>query len=222
MRSGKIFLVLKFVFISILLIFLVNFFGIPSLNRYLEKSTVFVSERIDYDFNNPPSILISRGDKKAKKIMEGCLNLNHGYEASVQCVDNKLPTKEQMILREGRQKAHQTKSQPTTTLGSWHVDFDEHLWQGKRYILEKYLLEPYEWLDLTFFNETISIEFIDPKFYFKAYKYLTIPKLTYFVQSGEESYLEIVAERFHLLNRPSKPCNSFKEYTFSKCIKVTS
>lgn len=220
MRSAKIFLVLKFVFISILLFFLVNFFGLPSLDRYLEKSTVFVNERIDYDFNNPPSILISRGDKKAKKVIEGCLNLNHGYEASVQCVDNKLPTKEQIILGEGRSN-QQTMFQPTM-LGSWRLDFDEHLWQGKRYILEKYQLEPYEWLDLTFFNETISIEFIDPKFYLKAYKYLTIPKLQFFVESGKMSYLEIVAERFHLLNLPSKPCNNSEDYMFSKCVKVTN
>ena len=202
-----------------MLICLLKFFGLPSLDRYLEKSTVFVNERIDYDFKSPPSILISRGDMKVKKVLEGCLNLNHSYEASVQCFDNKLPTKEQIILGEGRSDG--ATFQPTM-LGTWRLDFDEHLWQGKRYILEKYQLEPYEWLDLTFFNETISIQFIDPTFYFKAYKYLTIPKLEFFIESGKMSYLEIVAERFHLLKRPSKPCNSSEEYTFSKCVKVTN
>ena len=218
MRFAKILLTFKILFISILLILLVNFFGLPSLERYLEKSTVFVDEKVDYDFNNPPSILVSRGNKKSAKIMENCLNLNDSYEAAVQCIDNKLPKKEQVILGEGTTNA-QAMFKPTS-FGSWRIDFDESLWLGKMYVLEKYQLEPNEWLDLTFLNETVTIEFIDPKFYFRVYKTLTLPKLKLFVESGKLSYLEIVAERFHLLNRPSNPCIRSEEYSFSKCVEV--
>ena len=83
MRSAKILIVSKLIFISFLLIFLVNFFGIPSLERYLEKSTVFVNERVDYDFNNPPPIMITRGNMKSVEAIEQCLKLNDTYEAAV-------------------------------------------------------------------------------------------------------------------------------------------
>ena len=218
MRSDKILMVSKFLFISILLIFLVNFFGLPSLERYLEKSTVFVDEKVDYDFDNPPSLLVSRGNKKSAELIEQCLSLNESYEAAVQCIDDKLPTKEQIILEEGTTNV-QGVFKPTS-LGLWRMDFDESLWLGKMYILEKYYLEPNEWLYLTFPNERIAIEFIDPKFYFRVYKSMTIPKLKLFVQPEKLSYLEIVAERFHLLDRPSNPCIRSEEYSFSKCVEV--
>ena len=218
MRFAKILLTFKILFISILLILLVNFFGLPSLERYLEKSTVFVDEKVDYDFNNPPSILVSRGNKKSAELIEQCLSLNESYEASVQCINQELPTNEQIILEEGTSNA-QAMFKPTS-LGSWRMDFDEGMWLGKMYILEKYYLEPNEWLYLKFLNETITLEFIDPKFYFRVYKTLTIPKLKLFVQPGKLSYLEIVAERFHLLDRPSNPCIRSEEYSFSKCVEV--
>ena len=217
MRSAKILLVSKFIFISFLLIFLVNFFGIPSLERYLEKSTVFVNERVDYDFNNPPPIMITRGNMKSVEAIEQCLKLNDTYEAAVQCIDNKVPTKDQMILEE-RKTGHQDLSLPS--LGSWRMYFDQQFYLGKSFILEKYQIEPIEWLNLRFFNETITLQFIDPKFYFRAYKYLTIPKLEFFVQPGKTTYLEIVAERFRLLDRPSKPCIRSEEYSFTKCLEV--
>ena len=147
MRSAKILIVSKLIFISFLLIFLVNFFGIPSLERYLEKSTVFVNERVDYDFNNPPPIMITRGNMKSVEAIEQCLNLNDTYEAAVQCIDNKVPTKDQMILEESK-TGHQDLSLPS--LGSWRMYFDQQFYLGKSFILEKYQIEPIEWLNLRF------------------------------------------------------------------------
>ena len=198
---------------------MVNFFGRPSIQRYLEKGTVFVDENVDYDVDNQPSILVSRGNKETNQLIEHCLNSTVDYEGAVLCINKKLLTNEQIILEEGKSNAHATFK--PSSLGSWRMDFDEHLWQGKRYILENYHLEPTEWMDLKFLNESIVMEFIDPKFYILSYKFLTMPKLMFSVQPGKISYLEIVSEQFHLLNRPSKPCISSEEYSFTKCVEVT-
>ena len=219
MAFAKILLFSKFIFISILFVSLVTFFGRPSIQRYLEKGTVFVDEKVDYDFDNLPSILVSRGNKEYGQLIEHCLNSTDDYEGTVLCIDKKLLTNEQIILEEG--KSNEQALFKPSSLGSWRMDFDETLWRGNRYILEKYNLKPTEWLDLKFLNETIVMEFFDPKFYLLSYKYLTMPKLMFFVEPGKISYLEIVSERFHLLNRPSKPCISSEEYSFTKCVEVT-
>ena len=218
MAFWKILLFSKFIFISILFISLVTFFGRPSVKRYLEKGTVFVDEKVDHDTDSLPSILVSRGTTESGPLLENCLNSTDDYESAVICIDNKLLTNEQIILDEGKSD-HQEKFKPKSL--SWRMDFDENLWRGKRYILEKYHLELKEWLVLKFLNESIILEFFDPKFYLLSYKYLTMPKLMFTVKPGYHYYLEIVSERFHLLNRPSKPCISSEDYSFTKCVEVT-
>ena len=215
MTPGNLFSFLKIIFISIF--FLIVFFGKPSLERYLEKSTVFVDEKDDYDIHNPPVILIYRGTKTAKKLMEPCLNGT--YEAAIHCIENALPNNGQIFL-EGEVTTHPQESFKPISPGSWRMDFDNQLWLGKRYFLEKYQLEPIEWLQLSFINETTVIEFIDPKFYFRSYKYQTVPKFAFYVQPGKHAYLEIVSENFHLLNRPSKPCINSVNYSLTKCVEV--
>ena len=197
---------------------MVTFFLRPSLRRYFEKGTVFVDEKVDYEMDSLPAIFVSRGNTEYGPLIEHCLDSNDDYERAVLCIDKKMLTNKEIILEEGK-STFQAMYTPIS-LGSWRMDFDEHLWRGKRYILEKYQLEPTDWLDLRFLNESIVMEFIDPKFYLISYKYLTMPKLMFTVQPGKKYYLEIVSERFHLLNRPTKPCISSEEYSFTKCVEV--
>ena len=218
MAFAKIISISKFIFVTILFISLVTFFLRPSLRRYWEKGTVFVDENVDFDMDSLPAIVVTRGNPEYGPLIEHCLNSSDDYESAVLCIDKKLLTNEQIILEEGKSNHH--KMFTAMSLGSWRMDFDEHLWRGKRYMLEKYHLEPTEWLDLGFSNETIVMEFIDPKFYLLSYKYLTMPKLMFSVEPGKKYYLEIVSEHFHLLNRPLKPCVSSEEYSFTKCVEV--
>ena len=209
-------ILLKFIFICVLTFILVNFFGKPSLERYLEKSTIFIDEQVDYDIDNPPAILVSRSS--VEEIIESCLSFDV-YQEAVKCIDDKLPSRDQIFAEVGISNNTMYKQ---VLLESWEMDFDELWWRGKMYSLRNYRLQHYEWLNLRFFNAQITMEIFDPNFYTRSYKYLTVPKYQISLKPGESTYLEIQGVQINLINKPSKSCNNSKDYSFTKCVEVIS
>ena len=105
-------------------------------------------------------------------------------------------------------------------LDSWEEEFDERWWLGKKYFLKKYELSFKKPLHIPLLNDRIWIEIFDPEFYLDTEQFLTIPKYKLILQAGTFAQLNIKAEYYEIMNRPSKPCNNSVEYSFTKCVKV--
>ena len=103
---------------------------------------------------------------------------------------------------------------------SWGIEFDERWWLGKKYILKKYKLPSNEPLYFPFSNERMWIEIFDPEFYIDSEKFMTIPRIKFMIQPKTWVQINLKAEYYEMLDRPSKQCKGSSEYSFSKCVKV--
>ena len=64
------------------------------------------------------------------------------------------------------------------------------------------------------------IEIFDPDFYFDTEKFMTIPKYRLMVKPKTVVQIDLKAEYYEMLDRPSKRCNDSAEYSFTKCVQV--
>ena len=69
-------------------------------------------------------------------------------------------------------------------------------------------------------NDRIWIEIFDPEFYLDTEQFMTIPKYKLILQAGTFVQLNLKAEYYEIMDRPTKPCNNSAEYSFTKCVKV--
>ena len=87
-------LLVKILFISFLFTIYLVFFGLPSLETYLEKRMVFSEQKVDFDQNRPPAIMVSHipmGESNNYKTVEDCFaKSNDSYDDSVICINKKL------------------------------------------------------------------------------------------------------------------------------------
>ena len=102
----------------------------------------------------------------------------------------------------------------------WDFEFDERWWLGKKYILKKYKLLFEKALYIPFKNKKMWIEIFDPEFYFDTDKFMTIPKTKFVVEPETWVSINLKAEYYEMLNRPTKQCNGSTDYSFTKCVKV--
>ena len=84
----------KILFISLLFTIYMVLFGLPSLETYLEKRMVFSEQKVDFDPNRPPAIMVSHiplGESNNYKAVEDCFaKYNDSYDDSVICINKKL------------------------------------------------------------------------------------------------------------------------------------
>ena len=76
-------------------------------------------------------------------------------------------------------------------------------------------------LVIPFKKEIIWIEIFDPEFYLDTNNFMTIPKTKFVVEPDTWVQINLKAEYFEMLNRPTKQCNGSTDYSFTKCVKVT-
>ena len=97
------YLTLKFLFFFLLIALFLSFFGIPSLLRYLEKRYIFFDEKVDFDLNKPPAILVyhlpwnEKRNGNYAEIIQTCINKSEEYKKSIACVNENLPDKNEII-----------------------------------------------------------------------------------------------------------------------------
>ena len=103
---------------------------------------------------------------------------------------------------------------------SWDIEFDERWWLGKKYILKSYKLPFNKPMEFPFINERMWVEIFDPEFYFDSEKIMGIPRVRFLIQPETVVQINLKAEYYEMLDRPSKPCNSSSKYVFTKCVKV--
>ena len=75
-------------------------------------------------------------------------------------------------------------------------------------------------LHIPLLNDRMWIEIFDPEFYLDTEQFMTIPKYKLILQAGTFAQLNLKAEYYEIMDRPSKPCNNSAEYSFTKCVKV--
>ena len=103
---------------------------------------------------------------------------------------------------------------------SWDIEFDDRWWLGKKYVLKKYKFPFDKALYFPFINERMWVEIIDPEFFFDSEKFMSIPRIRFLIQPETWAQINLKAEYYEMLDRPSKQCNGSSEYSFSKCVKV--
>ena len=92
---------LKLIFIIFLMIFFTLFFGIPSLEKFLEGRTIYTEEKIEYSPSMTPTFLIHTllpldGQVHVKE----CFEVDNDFNKSVSCINNLTLHKDKLISSE--------------------------------------------------------------------------------------------------------------------------
>ena len=97
--------ILKVLFLLCLITLFLSFFGLPSLSRYLERRYVFSDDKVYFDLNRPPAIIVyhvplNETANGNAGVIEKCINKNEDYEKSIKCVNENLPDRNEIILQD--------------------------------------------------------------------------------------------------------------------------
>ena len=98
--------ILKVLFLLCLITLFLSFFGLPSLSRYLERRYVFADDKVYFDLNRPPAIIVYHLPLNEKAnggndgIIEKCIDKDDDYQKSIKCVNENLPDRNEIILQD--------------------------------------------------------------------------------------------------------------------------
>ena len=97
--------ILKVLFLLCLITLFLSFFGLPSLSRYLERRYVFSDDKVYFDLNRPPAIIVyhlplNETANGNAVIIEKCINKDDDYQKSIKCVNENLPDKNEIFLQD--------------------------------------------------------------------------------------------------------------------------
>ena len=96
---------LKVLFLLCLITLFLSFFGLPSLSRYLERRYVFSDDKVYFDLNRPPTIIVyhvplNETANGNAGVIEKCINKDDDYQESIKCVNENLPDKNEIFLQD--------------------------------------------------------------------------------------------------------------------------
>ena len=97
--------ILKVLFLLCLITLFLSFFGLPSLSRYLERRYVFADDKVYFDLNRPPTIIVYHVPLNEKAngnagVIEKCIDKDDDYQKSIKCVNENLPDRNEIILQD--------------------------------------------------------------------------------------------------------------------------
>lgn len=96
---------LKVLFLLCLITLFLLLFGLPSLSRYLERRYVFSDDKVYFDLNRPPTIIVyhvplNETANGNAGVIEKCINKDDDYQESIKCVNENLPDKNEIFLQD--------------------------------------------------------------------------------------------------------------------------
>ena len=89
--------VLKLFFIVSLFLIFLFLFGKPSMEKYLEKNTIFVESKVKFDYRNPPAITFLSTRTNLYLDLHDCQTNQESYDSVVDCYNQHFLNKTQLL-----------------------------------------------------------------------------------------------------------------------------
>ena len=224
---------LKIIFIGLLLVTFIVFFGYPSYVKYMAKKTIILDSEVPYKVENPPSITIasvkpsnsswSRGWKDTSdsaslvgKIVETLCNHSKDFHKTVSCIEEKSFNFSEVIVG-----AH-NRNRDLKKAKLWKKDIF-HFHYGATYTLNSSYSMDTKWfnsLNITLNPDLNYYMWVhDPHYFLPSSNPDLIPMVQLKLNTVEQLWLYIRPVYHHKLNKPGKPCEKSEQYSYTACIK---
>ena len=204
----------------VLLVVALNYFGLPSLRRFLDRKVVVTSSDEDQDnFPSPSVTVCARKPISAEGFPKDLADLNPDDSAIGQICMGKEGAEIATCIEKNTFDLESTvalKYDKSNT--SWVPDFT--LSQvGMCYTLNGVNLTTLPSLEFNT-NNKYGVLIHDPNLYHITYNFL-MPITRISIEKQEADYWQFNVVQHRNLDRPTKPCNPSPSYSFTACIKAS-
>lgn len=174
----------KILFILLLFIVFIVFFGIPSFEKYLEGRTIFTEDKVFFSDSDSPEIIVNPLMNLDEKIPR-CID-EHGedFKLTRKCIEEVSKSKEDLLNSQNH------------SIENWKETFGP-FWRARAYVKELNLDSSYT--ELEFQTDFINIDMFDPRFYMVTEKVLAIPRLMILLEPNKSKYINIQVTKMEIL-----------------------
>ena len=179
----------------------------PSMKKYLERRTIFTEEKIPYNEEDSPELVVH--SVPYYTTLPNCVNENrNSYKKAVKCINDSVKSKEVLLPSENHSKV------------KWLSTFGP-FWRGVAYVRRiKMNSNSYYTLKLPDDGFTIEIDIYDPKIYLPTEKVMTIPRLLLLLKPNKTSLVNLKVDEIEILKKPNQNCIPDTNYSFTDCLQV--
>ena len=214
---GKTLFLFRVVFVLIVLIFFIIYFGIPSIEQYLRKETIFIETQRDYLQSDFPHISVTRfphneNTKEECYSKKNLTNLMDCLSENTYDLNNTILDMRQQIYQGAYNSVDYTKWQLRYMIAYW----------GRTYTWkEKYVLSDTDYARIILpSNGKYIVEFHDKSHYVEtSEQYEDFQRVTIIIEKGKKYDIFLRTEEINSLPEVTN-CNSDDSYSFLSCAKV--
>ena len=223
----------KLVFISILAIIFVMFFGLPSLRIYRTNNTLISEKKVKFMERDVPAITIAAAEKNSgenaphgwrEDLKENGLrdmtgqfcNKSLDFNETIKCMDEKTFSLSEVV--------EDVTSLETSLMGEefWRSDFF-NFYFGKVFTLHSLYHLGTDWENSLLLHLNPSMSYYvwihDKDFFLTSINQDVIPH--YFLRMDHKDivFLVIRPVNYHMMDKDDQRCNPSESYSFTRCVK---
>lgn len=205
--------IFKIMFVTVLILIFIKYFGFSAFEKYLEKRTLFSEETVEYQNKDAPEMLLHymkiednieniNNAHIIEKLIHNCFKkTNNSFNESLGCIENVTFSKEEYLPGK---------------VEMWKTSFGP-FFRGRAYVRRAYWSNKYPMVFK--FPEQTLIDLFDPKFYLVTEKTSVNPRLRFLVKENHIAIVNIKMEKVHIL-KSNQDCSMDPSYSFTDCIQV--
>ena len=218
----------KHVFILILAMIFMLFFGHPALVSYQSNDTIFIEKKVKFKAEDVPAITIAaarqntkqshgwRGNSEALKDMIGVFcNTSTGFNETLNCINKQ--TFDLFECVENETYLNSTLTGPEF----WNTELFNFYW-GKVFTMQRaYLGTNWETSLKLCLNSSLaySIWIHDKDFFIPTINKDVIPHYLLRIEQQEYIWLLIRPIIYNMMDKPDQRCEPSRSYSFTGCVK---
>ena len=221
---GKTFIILRIFFVLLLFIIFLQFFGFPSIRKYLRQDTMFVESSRDVEYEDYPVISVVKTTTKSLISSEACYDNQTNFEDAKQCLeeysDNLNDTIVGLI-----DDAYAVEPQNRTYSGDWETIFTIPYWGRVYSSKEKLNLSFNRYLQVKLLHpgndSYYRVDLHDSSFYYDCTEQMKDYERTYLLVNDPSKVILLYVDIEKISLKPEvTKCNNDEKYSFKKCTKV--
>ena len=223
----------KLIFIIILAIIFLTFFGHPSLKNYQANETLISEKKVQFKPGDSPAITIAVREEKGghhgwkaghqsdnvfiDMIGHFCSKFT-SFNETVQCINDKTYNLSEVV--ENAETGMTTLNGPS----SWNTDIFFFFYAKVNTLQSSYEIGT-NWLNSLVMtlnkSQAYYVWIHDRKFFLTSTNEDVIPHLFFKIEKSEHVWLNIRPIYHHMMNKPGQRCDPSESYSFTECIKNT-
>ena len=220
----------KVVFIFILGIIFLLYFGYPSLVSYLAQETLIIEDYVKFKSEDPPAISIAvkkrtnfhgwKDDFKKMVVFNGTLeafcNKSKNFNESMHCIKDK--TYKLSDVFEKLESTHDNLNVPSF----WTENIFSFVYGTVFNSAKPYRIGA-DWSRNISISLNNSLDYCiwihDPQYFLTTFNPDTIPHVIIKLKQNQSTWLYLKPVYHHLMNKPDHPCESSEAYSFTACVR---